>query len=305
MVGMDPSIANHRDRVAGALADDQHGQASRAQLRARGVSAEAIKNSLAAHRLRPMFPGVYAVGHRAVTTEGWCQAALLYCGDDAVLGHHTASLLWRMATPSLFPICLIVPSARGRELSRLRPRRMRLHHRDWQTLDGLRLTTPARTIVDMAGELTARGTRRLIERAQDVKRFDPRRIEAVLERSPRRPGCRPLLDLLALLRPDGDGARSHLERLFLRLLRSHGLPLPEVNVTIEGRERDFVWREQRLVVEVDGYAFHSSKAAIARDKRRDRELTAALWRPARFTYEEVAFEPTATATELAGLLTTT
>jgi very-short-patch-repair endonuclease len=73
-------------------------------------------------------------------------------------------------------------------------------------------------------------------------------------------------------------------------------------VRIESRERDFVWRKQRLVIEVDGYAFHSSKRAIARDKRRDRELTAALWRPARFTYEEVAFEPAATADELKLLL---
>jgi very-short-patch-repair endonuclease len=71
---------------------------------------------------------------------------------------------------------------------------------------------------------------------------------------------------------------------------------------IEGRERDFVWREQRLVIEVDGYAFHSSKRAIARDKKRDRELTAALWRPTRFTYEEVAFEPKETAAELRRLL---
>ena len=69
-------------------------------------------------------------------------------------------------------------------------------------------------------------------------------------------------------------------------------------MTIEGRERDFVWRKERLVVEVDGYAHHSSRAAMRRDKARDRELTAALWRPARFTYEDVAFEPAATAVEL-------
>lgn len=80
------------------------------------------------------------------------------------------------------------------------------------------------------------------------------------------------------------------------------MPRPEVNVEIEGRQRDFVWRERRLVVEVDGYAYHSSRQAMRRDKARDRRLTAALWRPARFTYEEVAFEPSATAAELASLL---
>lgn len=75
-----------------------------------------------------------------------------------------------------------------------------------------------------------------------------------------------------------------------------------MNVHLEGRARDFVWRDQDLVVEVDGHAYHSSKLALRRDKQRDRELTAALWRPARFTYEEVAFEPAAAAAELRLLL---
>jgi len=249
-----------------------------------------------------MFPGVYAIGHRAVTSKGWCQAALLYCDDFAVLSHRTAAMLWRLSMPELFPISVIVPNGRGRELSRLRPRRMRLVRPDWCILDGLRVTTPARTIVDMAAELEGREMRRLVERAQDLKRFDASRIEATLERNPRRPGTKPLLTLIALLQPDQDGAKSYLERLFLALIRKHRLPPPEVNVRIQGRERDFVWREQRLVIEVDGYAFHSSKRAIARDKKRDRALTAALWRPARFTYEEIAFEPAATAAELADLL---
>ena len=88
----------------------------------------------------------------------------------------------------------------------------------------------------------------------------------------------------------------------MRLVRKARLPQPEVNVSIEGRERDFVWRDERLVIEVDGYAHHSSRQAMRRDKARDRELTAALWRPARFTYEDVAFEPDATAGELKQLL---
>lgn len=269
-----------------------------------GVSQGSIKRSVAAGRLRPMFPrtAVYAVGHSAVGRNGWCRAALLACGEESVLGHRTATQLWDFRRGDLFPISVIVPGGRGRKLDRIETRRMRLHREDCMTLDSLRLTTPARTVVDMAGELEPREMRRLIERAQDLKRFDPKRIEAVLERNPSRPGCRPLLHLIALLQPDQDGAKSYLERLFLALIRKAGLPLPEVNAMIDGRERDFVWREQRLVVEVDGYAFHSSRAAMRRDKARDRKLTAALWRPARYTYEEVAFEPAATAADLSSLL---
>ena len=170
-------------------------------------------------------------------------------------------------------------------------------------LDGLAVTTPARTIVDMAAELAPRQLRELVERAQDLHRFNPREIRAVLERQPRRrPGGRALLDFIDLLEPDHDGARSHLERLFLPLVRRAGLPRPEVNVRIEGATRDFVWRDRQLVVEVDGYAYHSSRRAMRRDRGRDRRLLAAGWRPARFTYEEVAFDAAATARELRSLL---
>lgn len=288
--------------MVGEIADRQHGVVGRVQLVAAGLSQTAIDRSIAAGRLRPMFRGVYSVGHAVVSTEGWCQAALLACGDDSVLGHRTAAHLWSFRHGDLVPLSVIVPRNGGRKQHAIAARRMCLPRSDWMVLDGLRVTTPARTIADMAGELSLREMRRLVERAQDLKRFDPNRIEAVLERNPRRRGCRPLLHLIALLQPDADGTRSHLERLFLALIRRAGLPKPEVNVEIEGRQRDFVWRKQRLAVEVDGYAYHSSREAMRRDRRRDRRLTAALWRPTRFTYEEVAFEPAATAAELASLL---
>ena len=288
--------------MIGELADRRHGVVGRTLLLAAGLSSESVDNAIAAGRLRPLFRGVYAVGHRALSDNGWCQAALLACGDDSVLSHGTAAHLWRLRPAELFPLWTIVPGSRGRKQDRIEARRMRLDRSEWMTLDGLRLTTPARTVVDMAGELSPREMRRLVERAQDLNRFDPTGIEAVLHRNQRRPGCRPLRDLIALLRPDQDGAKSHLERLFLKLIRNAGLPLPEVNVRIEGRERDFLWREERLVVEVDGYAFHSSRRAMRRDRARDRHLTAALWRPARYSYEEVAFEPVATAADLRSLL---
>ena len=293
---------NRRDRVVGEIADRQHGVVSRMQLVAAGLSHREIDGSIAADRLRAMFRGVYSVGHAVVGTKGWCQAALLACGDGSVLSHGTACMLWGFRRADLLPVSVVAPRNGGRKQHGIAARRMRLDRNDWMVLDGLRVTTPARTILDMAGELGPREMRRLVERAQDLRRFDPNGIEAVLERNPPRRGCRPLLHLIALLQPAADGTRSYLERLFLALIRRAGLPKPEVNVTIEGRERDFLWRDQRLVIEVDGYAFHSSRAAMRRDKARDRQLTAAAWRPARFTYEEVAFEPAATAAELAALL---
>jgi hypothetical protein len=298
--------ANQRDWVAGRLADRQHGVVSRAQLLAAGLSRRTIGSAIAAGRLRPLFNGVYAVGHVATSHHGWCQAALLACGEESTLSHGTACRLWDLRRAETFPLSVIVPNARGRkhdriDLHRSRLHRSRLHRSEWMLLDGLRVTTPARTIVDMAGELGPKEMRRLVERAQDLRRFKPNEVRAILNRHLRQPGRRGLLDFIALLEPDADGARSYLERMFLPLIRTAGLPRPEVNVRIEGRERDFVWRERQLVIEVDGYAYHSSRTAIRRDKARDRRLTAARWRPARFTYAVVAFEPAATAAELTKL----
>jgi very-short-patch-repair endonuclease len=229
-------------------------------------------------------------------------AALLACGDSAVLSHRSAAGLWSLITGSLRPIELIVPSHRTPAPGQILTHRMRLDPSETVVLDSLRVTTPARTIADMAGRLEPRGLRRLIERAQDLRRFDVTALRAHLSSGPPRPGCRALRDLIALMAPDTDGARSHLERLFLCLVRSAGLPEPDVNVQIAGAERDFVWPEQRLVIEVDGYAYHSSRAAKQRDHRRDRALTSLGWRPVRFTYEDVAIEPDKVGRETATLL---
>jgi very-short-patch-repair endonuclease len=168
--------------------------------------------------------------------------------------------------------------------------------------DDLRLTTPSRTIVDLAATLQGRALREAVERAQDLRRFDPNDIRETLARAPRRPGARRLHDLITVMAPAEDNARSHLERLFLALTRKARLPRPVPNHEIAGRSRDFAWPDQRLVVETDRYRYHSSRQGKRRDNRRDRQLTALGWRPVRFTYEEIAFEPAEVAKELAGLL---
>lgn len=294
--------ANRRDEAIGRLADRQHGVASRAQLLAGGVSAQTIGRAVRSGRLRRLFPGVYAVGHAALRREGWWKAALLVAGEDAVLSHRSAALLWDLVRGQALPVELTTTGKAGRTQPRIVAHRMKLHPEESMACDGLRVTTPARTIVDLAPRLSPRSLRATVERAQDLRRFRPAEIRAITERAPRRPATRPLSDLLEILQPDADRARSHLERLFLILVRRAGLPRPAVNETISRHARDFVWPEQRLVVEVDGYRYHSSKRAQQRDRRRDRELTALGWRPIRFTYEEVAFEPGDVARELAALL---
>jgi very-short-patch-repair endonuclease len=292
----------NRDQNIRRLAERQHGVVSRRQLLQAQFHPDVIDRAVGAGRLAPLFRGVYAVGHTAISREGWWMAALLVCGDSAALSHRSAAALWRFAGGPVRPIELIVAGNRGRTQPGLRTHRMRLHPDEAVRFDGLRVTTPARTIADLAPRLDPRALRRLIERAQDLRRFETAAIRTHLSRHPRRPGRRLLRDLIDLHQPDAEGARSHLERLFLKAIRRARLPKPEVNVQIAGAERDFVWPEQRLVVEVDGYAYHSSRAAKQRDHRRDRALTSLGWRPVRFTYEDVTFDPDKVGRETAKLL---
>jgi very-short-patch-repair endonuclease len=299
---MRDEVPNHRDRVVGALADRQHGVVARVQLLAAGLSAAAIGRAIEAGRLRAVFRGVYAVGHIALRREGWWMATLLVCGEGAALSHRTAASLWGMLTGPLLPIDVSTSTDRGRRHFGITNHRTHVHRIDSLVIDDLRVTTPSRTIVDLAAILEGRALRAAVERAQDLRRFDPEDIRATLERAPRRPGTRRLTNLIVLMQPDKDNAHSHLERQFMALVRKARLPRPQPNREIAGRSRDFAWPQQRLVVETDGYRHHASRAAKRRDNRRDRELTALGWRAVRFTYEEIAFEPAEVAAEVTALL---
>jgi very-short-patch-repair endonuclease len=288
--------------VVGDLADRQHGVVSREQLMAAGVGRSAIVRGVESGRLRPVFRGIYAVGHVALRREGRWMAAMLACGPAAVLSHRTAATIWGLLAGPPIPIDVITSAGRGRKHAGITTHRTRLDPFDALVIDDLRVTTPSRTIVDLAATLSGRMLRDVVERAQDLGRFDRNDLKATLARGARRPGTRRLEDLLTLMAPDEDQTRSHLERLFLRLTRKAKLPRPAPNHEIGGRKRDFVWCEHRLVVETDGYRYHSSRTARRRDNRRDRQLTTLGWRPVRFTYEEIAFEPAEVARELTGLL---
>ena len=295
--------ANQRDSVIARIADSQWGVVSREQLLAAKLSRDQIGDALRAKRLRRILPGVYAVGHIRLRREAWWQAALLYCGEGAVLSHRSAAVAWGMLPgDGVEPVDVIARGNAGRDQKGINPRRIALHKDDYERRFGMWVTTPARTIADNAGVMRGRALRELIERAEDARRFDRVGIEGVLARSPRLPGRRDLLTLVRLLGPDRDGARSELERRFLRLCRSHGLPKPDVNIVVEARRRDFVWPQHRLVVETDGYRWHSSRKAMRRDRARDRELMLAGWRPIRFTYEDVIFEPSIVVADFDGFL---
>ena len=258
-----------RDRLIGELATRQHGVVSRRQLLAAGVGATAIAHRLDAGRLHPVHRGVYTVGHRVLGARGRWLAAVLACGDGAALSHQSAGAAWRIQPPQGQPaIHVTAPRGAGRKRSGIHAHRDRLHTDDTTTLAAIRITTPSRTLVDLAA--TSRSDRQ-IEQALDEARYlgllDPPALDAAMARASR--GVRALDRVLGHHDAGTTRTRSNLEEAFLALIRSTALPPPVANATVGRMTVDFLWPEQRLVVETDGHAYHDTPRRRRRDARRD------------------------------------
>jgi very-short-patch-repair endonuclease len=260
------------------LADAQHGVVTRSHLLHAGLTNERIDRLARAGRLHRLYRGVYAVGHRVLTLEGRWMAAVLACGPNAALSHTTAAAA-RDLRRADSAIHVTVPGRGGRQA----PRGITLHRSPTLTpaqvvrYRGIPVTTVARTIIDLAGTVTREELERIVDEA-DRRRL----VDFAALRSARSPALRAVLRAY-----DPAPTRSELERRFLRLCRERGLQRPEVNAVIEGIEVDFVWRDRRLIVEVDGYAFHRSPADFERDRERDVHLAMRGWTTRRFTWRQV------------------
>ena len=276
------------------LAARRHDVVTTAELVAAGLGRGAIARRVADGRLRSLHRGVYLVGP---LKDAWtdAMAAALACGPGAAVSHHAAAAIWGFRPPWHGPIDVTTTR-------QLRPcRGIRLHRTrrlEVMTRDRVPVTTPARTLLDLAAHLDHRSLARAIEEARLQRLTTPAELVSLNARSSGRRGVKALAAALA----DGHEpsmTRSEAERTFLRLMRAARLPTPETNVRIAGYEVDFLWRAQRLVVEVDGFAFHSSREAFERDRRKDAELQAAGLTVTRVTYRQITREQLALVTIIA------
>lgn len=269
-------------RVA-SVAQRQHGRVSVAQLHALGLTASAIHARVQAGRLYRVHRGVYAVGHLAHLPWGAEAAALLACGLGAVLCHWSAAAVCRAASRVEEVHVLVEHRRRLTRPGITVHRTTSLPSSDVQVRHGLPLTSPTRTILDLAPYLSTAALERLLTESF-VQRLVDR--DELARRATTRIGH--LLD---------DGAaritRSEAERRLLRLIRRAGLPEPETNVRVHGFEVDLLWRDARLIVEVDGFHAHGHRAAFERDRRRDQALHAAGYTTLRVTWRQIAEEPEA------------
>ena len=232
-------------------------------------------------------------------------AAVFACGVGAVLSHRSAAELWglRASSPTAIDVTAIGRSRHRRPgIVVHRPRRF--DPEDRASLDGLPITTIARTLLDLAEVIPRRELARAIEQAELIGVFDLQAIEELLGRSRGRRGLRPLRFELARVRETAQSAftRSELERALLELCRGQRLPAPSMNISIEGLEVDAVWHSASLAVEMDGFEYHRTTAAFERDRRRDEILQLAGYRVLRFTYRRLKTDPDGVARTLRSML---
>ena len=279
------------------LAGTQHGIVARWQLLPAGVSATLLDQRLARRRLERVARGVYHVPgsdgpRRSVIT------AVFACGAYAVASHHTAGELQSVLTQR--PERAVVSTWRGHPSRRpdVVLHRVQLPADERCICDGVPVTSPARTLLDVASTLSSRGLEQAVARAFRVGIVTSDELLALVARYPRRPGSP---QLRAILAADEAPAltRSEAEERFLALVRVGALPHPRVNARVRGFEVDFFWPASAVVVEIDGHAYHSARDAQQRDRRRDSSLGAAGIRVLRFTWDDLTTRAEATLVKVA------
>lgn len=273
------------------LASRQHGLVTRTQLLGIGLTSRVVDGRVKAKRLWPVHRGVYQVGP-VVPPHAREMAAVLACGPGAVVSHRSAAALWQLLPRGgeSAPVEVTIPRRdRGRRPGIRAHRVPALEAADVAVVEGVPVTTPGRTLLDLAFAASSRDLEHAVARAERKQLTSRRELAELIERHPKRRGVRALR---ALLQDGTEPAmtRSEAEAILLSLTRKARLPRPKVNVTVGRHEVDFLWRRERLVVEVDGFAFHSSQIQFENDRRRDAELAAQGYQVIRVTWRQLVNE---------------
>lgn len=291
------------DHAIAAIADANHGVVTYAQLQTAGLRRQAITYRVGRQRLLELYPGVYALGHARLTREGRWLAAVRAGGERAVLSHDDAAALWDLLPARGAIIHVSTSSRSGRVPDR---RRVRLHRVGTLTDDEkavfaqIPVTTPARTLLDVAPSLRPRALEDVIERMDRLSLFDLVAVRRCLDAHPRQNGAPKLR--MVLERLAGTDTRSPLEVALLQLCDDYNLPTPRANTLVAGFLVDFHWPGTDLIVETDGFAFHRTRHAFDADRERDQALALAGYRVIRFTHEQVTRKRRETARRLRALL---
>ncbi len=294
------SVVNPRSREIAGLADRQHGVVARWQLLELGVERGAITHRLEAGYLFQIHQGVYAVGRHSLTPRGYWMAAVLAAGPGAVLSHHRAAELHGIRQSNRVKIDVTIPKGHRSDRPTIRIHSSSLHAEDIATVDGIPVTSVARTILDLAGVLQEEPLLHVVEEADRRETFDLRAVERVMARRPKAKGRAKLRHILADYR-DAPDLRSKLERDFFALVKRAKLPPPLLNTMVAGFLVDVCWPQWRLVVELDGRDFHARRRAFETDRIKDATFQRHGYRILRITYKRLHEQPDAVIADILAL----
>lgn len=279
------------DRRAGKVASAQEGAIGHDQLLDVGLGRDAIDHWVHRGRLHVRHRGVYVLGHTAPAKYTDEMAAVLACRPRALISHATAAYMWGFRPkPADGIIDVTVVGRKARHRRGIRTHRAQtLMRADLSYINNVPVTPPARALLEIAPALTVRELELALHEALAQRKTTIAQVRAVLRRYPRRRGSARLKSLVDQSRSKTLTDSKAAERLY-RHLRCSGLPQPLVDIR-RGRWRpDFYWPEARLVVEVDGGDFHSSRPRIERDHRKDADLKSMGEDVLRFTGRQVQRE---------------
>jgi Transcriptional regulator, AbiEi antitoxin len=281
------------DRLIAAIAAEQHGHIAYQQLVDLGLTRSAIDVRVKKGLLIRVHRGVYAVGHPRPEGIARAAAAVLACGPDGVLSHFSAAALWGLTHwPHRHEVTVPAKRHPSGIWVHLHPT---LESRDIRKHRGLRVTSPARTVMDIAPRQTDSGRQRAVSQAVLNKLMRPDHLEAALNRYPHHPG-------VSLLRHPPDPTRSDFERLFPPYCKRHNLPIPRMNAYVAGHEVDALFVAEKVIVELDSWEFHRDRRSFESDRERDAATLAADHATIRLTWHRFTNKPDEEAARLHSIL---
>jgi hypothetical protein len=274
------SPTSNIDIAIAAIAVEQHGYIGRGQLLGLGLSRRQIAYRLRAGRLHRLFRGVYAVGSPPTDPIQWAAAAVMACGERAMLGHGSAMTLWGLWKHWDRPFEVTV--AGDRRLKDIRIHAVtNLLRRDVHVHRGIRVTSPARTLLDQAPSLRPKSLTRAINKARLDRILTLDDLADVADRFPFHPGA-PLLKPFVDLK--GGPTRSAWEDGFPAWCARHGLPPPVKGAIVAGHEVDALFPDEKVIVELDSWEFHRDRSSFESDRDRDADTLAAGHLTVRITW---------------------
>lgn len=288
------------DAIIAGFASRQHGLVTREQAIRGGITKKQIEIRLGRSSLFHLHRGVYLVGHTSLTLEARYLAAVLACGEGALLAGEAGGFLLNLLRTG--PAMAEVITRTERRVAGVVTRRRRsLTPLPSITFKRIPVLSPAALLVDLAQTLAADELARACHEAGIRYRTTPAHVDAVLRDQASAPGA-------ALLRSVMSGevkvTLSKLEARFLALLTAAGLPLPITNRPAGTKRVDCRWPQHRVTVELDSYTFHNSRYAWEQDRRRERQAIARGDQFRRYTYYDVFHTPDVVVRELRPLLAT-